>query len=1033
MITEVKRDRVGLLWIGTREGLYLHDGHRFRKFQHEPGQPSSMASNGVRSLHEDALGRLWVGTNSAGLSQVDRARWTFRHFRHDSADPGSLSHDSVLALADAEDGRLWVGTQSGLDLFSPDTGRATRTPLVPGGGAEHIESLHRDSAGTLWVGTRGQGLFRRRAGERGFTHVPLEAGSPGARHVVSLAEDGAGGTWVGTRDGLHRLLPGAPAVRRAVLSPPEVAAAISDVTALEPDGQGRLWVGTFGAGLFRVDTATGMVRAADLVPGAPGRARRIDQGALELDGRGGLFIGTFGEGLFHTSLRPSAFQAFRAAEPGRGSGLSSEDVWAVLPDGEGQLLVGSFGGGVDRLTVETGQVEPLRLTVPSGASLTDVVSLLRTRDGALWVGLMQGVYRQESSTGRSRLYRELGGGPRAAPDTVSALLEDSRGRLWLGTGGNGLHLYRPGTDDFLAFQHAPANPRSLSDDSILVLMEDHGGRLWVGTRSGGLNVCAAQGDTLDCERQLSGPGPGLGRSPITSLLEDSSGAVWVGTAGDGLHRLRLDAAGKPEHLSVWTRGEGLIDEHVMALARAPDGAIWVATRGGLSRHDVVSGHFENYSVNDGLPTAAFNVKAATQLGGRLYWGTAKGVVALDPSVRPERGPPPPLIVTAIEGLEPEARPTRPVWELSELEVPWHQPFSLEFAVLDYERTDAEYAYRLSADGAWRPLGGRSQLTFHTLPPGEHLLQLRGRGPGLEWSETRSLTLFVLPPLWQRNDVRFGALGLAVLILVSGLVWRTRFLERRNEELRRLQAEREQALEEARSSRDHMRRLTMRLEAAKEEERKHLARELHDEFGQALTAVKLNVGLVAATARLTGPLAARLPDAIALVERLITQVRALSVDLRPPQLDELGLAEALESYLRAAARRGGVDIVFTAAAPLPSLGVERDIVIFRVIQEAVTNALRHAEARRIDVRLESTRTAIRLQVRDDGKGFSADSVLASGTSRSFGLFGMGERVRDMGGRLEVKSQPGEGTCVQAEVPLAVEEHPKEETHARVADG
>ncbi|MFP2929927.1 sensor histidine kinase [Pyxidicoccus sp. 3LG] len=86
-----------------------------------------------------------------------------------------------------------------------------------------------------------------------------------------------------------------------------------------------------------------------------------------------------------------------------------------------------------------------------------------------------------------------------------------------------------------------------------------------------------------------------------------------------------------------------------------------------------------------------------------------------------------------------------------------------------------------------------------------------------------------------------------------------------------------------------------------------------------------------------------------------------------------------------------------------------------------------------MRLESTRTAIRLQVRDDGKGFSASSVLASGTSRSFGLFGMRERVRDLGGQLEVKSQPGEGTCVQAEVPLAVEEHPKEEMDARAADG
>ncbi|MCI0671983.1 MAG: ATP-binding protein, partial [Myxococcaceae bacterium] len=159
----------------------------------------------------------------------------------------------------------------------------------------------------------------------------------------------------------------------------------------------------------------------------------------------------------------------------------------------------------------------------------------------------------------------------------------------------------------------------------------------------------------------------------------------------------------------------------------------------------------------------------------------------------------------------------------------------------------------------------------------------------------------------------------------------------------------------------------------------------------------------------------------------------SIDLRPPQLDELGLVAALENYLKAVAQRSGVDLVFTSAASLPSLGVARDIVVFRVIQEAVTNALRHADARRIDVRLEAAGHAIRLEVRDDGKGFAAEEVLAGSTSRSFGLFGMQERVRDLGGRFEVTSRAGEGTRVVAEVVIAVEDPSTEDVHARAADG
>ncbi|MCY1021553.1 ligand-binding sensor domain-containing protein [Pyxidicoccus sp. MSG2] len=1033
-ITEVLLDRVGLLWIGTREGLFLHDGHRFRRFQYEPGNSASLTSDEVRTLHEDAHGRLWVGTMNGGLSLADRAHWSFQHFRHDASNPESLPHDAIFALEDAEGGRLWVGTRAGLAVLDPATGRATRTPLVPGGGGEFVLALRRDRAGTLWVGTLGRGLFRRRAGESTFEHVATDANSGAAQDIFSLAEDGAGGLWVGAREGLYRMLPGTSSLHPVPLSPPEVASKLFNITELEPDGRGTLWIGSFGAGLFRMDTATGEVHAERLPSDGPGYEQRIDEGTLELDPAGGLFIGTFGMGLFHASLRPDIFQTFRGKGTDGTHGLANEDVWAVLSEGDSHLLVGSFGGGVDRLDVATGQVEPLNVPVPSDEDWKGVLCLLRTRDGALWVGLTQGAYRLEPGTGRLHLYRHaFGQGRDQAPGYVNSLLQDSKGRVWLGSASEGIHLYRPDTDDFLAFRHDAGDPRSLSDDSISTLMEDRRGRLWIGTQSGGLNICTVEADRLDCVRLGPQTTPRLGHFFVSALLEDPEGSVWVGTVGGGLQRLWLDAAGLPARADHWTQDEGLIDNHVMALARAPDGALWAGTRAGLSRLDVATGTFENHGPSDGLPTGTFNRAAVSRLGGRLYWGTAKGVVALEPLVRPRKGPPPPLVITSVEGLESPALPTRPAWELSSLDVPWRQPFTLEFAVLDYGRSDAKYEYRLSAEGAWLPLSTRNHLTFHALPPGEHQLQVRGRSPGQPWSETRPLTLRVAPPFWQRNDVRFGALAGTLLVFIAGLAWRTRFLEQRNQALRELQAEREQALRQAQASREHMRRLNMRLEAAKEEERKHLARELHDEFGQALTAVKLNLGLVAATARPSGPLAGRLPDAISLIDRLIGQVRSLSLDLRPPQLDELGLVAALENYLAGVAQRSAVELVFTSASSLPSLGVERDIVIFRVIQEAITNALRHARARRLEVRLESAGQAIRLEVRDDGRGFAAEEVLAGGAPGSFGLFGMQERVRDLGGRFEVTSRLAEGTRVVAEVPMARDENSMEENHASGADG
>lgn len=207
-----------------------------------------------------------------------------------------------------------------------------------------------------------------------------------------------------------------------------------------------------------------------------------------------------------------------------------------------------------------------------------------------------------------------------------------------------------------------------------------------------------------------------------------------------------------------------------------------------------------------------------------------------------------------------------------------------------------------------------------------------------------------------------------------------------------------------AGRNRARTLSRQLLRVEEAERKRLAQELHDELGQGLTAVKLNLCLTAAGG-------GRMKDSVAAIDALIARVRALSMGLRPPQLDELGLVPALQSHLQWTARTCGVEIVVDAAPSLPSLG-DQAIVAFRVAQGAVTNALRHSDARKIEVRLEPAGSGVRLEVRDQGKGFDPETVRRNRCT--FGLFAMQERVRDLGGRFEVRSRPGEGTVVTAEI-------------------
>ena len=208
-------------------------------------------------------------------------------------------------------------------------------------------------------------------------------------------------------------------------------------------------------------------------------------------------------------------------------------------------------------------------------------------------------------------------------------------------------------------------------------------------------------------------------------------------------------------------------------------------------------------------------------------------------------------------------------------------------------------------------------------------------------------------------------------------------------------------------------LHQKLEATKEEERRALSRELHDELGQTLTALKLRLQMVrAAPGALAG---APQVDPVALVDDLIARVRRISVDLRPPLLDEVGLVSALRVYLDGQAAVSGLTITLAAdEAGVQRLPSDLEIVCFRVVQESITNALRHARAARIDVRIARTGNHVSLSVRDDGRGFDPATLDEASSRGHLGVVGMQERVRARDGRFVLTSAPGAGTTVAVEL-------------------
>ncbi len=244
------------------------------------------------------------------------------------------------------------------------------------------------------------------------------------------------------------------------------------------------------------------------------------------------------------------------------------------------------------------------------------------------------------------------------------------------------------------------------------------------------------------------------------------------------------------------------------------------------------------------------------------------------------------------------------------------------------------------------------------------------------------------------------LGLAV---AAGSIYRISRLEKKSE----MQRDRAEAAER------ELRSLSQQLVKAQEEERRSISRELHDEVGQMLTAQRMEIrNLKTLRSAPEEQFLSHLEATAQLSEEALRAVRSLAMGLRPSMLDDLGLGPAVEWQAREFSRRFGVPVTVQLEGPLDTLPDQHRTCVYRVVQEALTNCARHAKAKEIRVSVHGSDNGLAITVHDDGVGFSA----AECRGRGLGLIGIEERVRELGGRFSIFSQPGKGTVLSAEVPL-----------------
>ena len=941
----------------------------------------------ISSIAQTPDGYLWLGTEF-GLLRFDGVRavpWKPPAGEHLPND-----NNFVRALLAARDGTLWIGTFQGLASWKD----GKLTPYADLAGRD-VAGLLEDREGTVWVGAS-YPTGRLCAIRSGNTQCYGDDGRFG-HYMGALYEDRAGNLWVGSQTGLWRWKPGPPK--------PYPVPKGTEVSGLTEDGRGTLLIAGQGGVKQLVDEKAEPYSL-------PGIERELEPDRLLRDRNGGLWIATHSRGLVH--VHQGKTDEFAEAD-----GLSGDTIDNLFEDREGNIWVATVNG-LDRFrdfAVPT-------ISRKQGLSSALMWSVLAGRDGSLWLGSADGLNRWKG--GQVTIYRRQNG---LADDSADSLFQDDLGRIWVSTLQGVAYLEG---DRFVPVRAVPGGV-------VHSIAGDGAGNVWIGDQNQGLFHLRG-GSVVE---RVPWAGLGHNNAAMTLLLDPVNGGLWLGFWSGGVAYFQ-----NGQVRASYAASDGLGKGHVMGLRFDPDGTVWASTEGGLSR--IKNGHVATLTSNNGLPcdtvhwmmeddshsvwlymacglvriarpeldawaadpkrpvhaavfdssdgvrsqavASVYNPNVSKTADGKLWFSTWDGVSVIDPRHLPFNKLPPPVHIEKIVADD----------KTYEVANGMRLPAQVRNLTIDYTALSlvvpekVHFRYKLEGqEKDWREVVNDREVQYTNLPPKHYKFRVIACNNSGVWNEEGAALDFVIPPAWyQTNWFRAACVAAFLALLWAAYQLRVRQLAYQ---------------------------FNMRLDE-RVAERTRVARDLHDTLLQSFQALlplfqvgikKLPEGAV--DSRKTLQLALdRASDAIGEGRDAIKGLR-----MSTTEKNDLAMAIRTIGEEFAAGENGQNSISFqllVEGTPLNLHPILRDEV-YRLATEALRNSFRHADAKNVEVEIRYDEKYFRLRVRDDGKGIPSDVLSRDGREGHYGLPGMRERAKLVGGKLTIWTEMDSGTEIELVIPGA----------------
>ena len=970
-ITAIEQTPDGYLWVGTPKGLARFDGQRFRLFKTESSPELRDAR--ISNLLTDREGTLWIGTLDGNL--VLRKGNRFEPVqppvplpldRDKKRPPGSWlwgSHRELIA--DGEGSIWWQVTGRGIARLRAGSWTVfTATNGLPTG---TIQQLVCDGKGRVWIAVNGR--LHCFCDDR---WNPIQSALPLSGAAAVLAPAAKGGLWVAETEVSWPVDGGQ--VRRLAdreWQPPTLTIAPmhhpywAGVSSLHEDRTGHLWVGSSAAGLCYFD-AKGQWH--ELKPQTSLAQRFVSVSCLFEDHQGSIWVGT-DSGLYRVTPHLLTMLPILT---------SGEQTYTTCATRDGAVWVGTETAGVFRF--EEGKFKVVG--GDWGTGTPQIFSLFQDSRTNLWAGTSRGLFWLQGSG-----FRRVAGSLQT--NWISAIFEDRAGCMWFGTTSG---LFSCHDRAFTAYA-PPVDIRSIAEDGT--------GNLWIGTIGSGL-FRLLPGKPRTLSRVTEFP-----TSDARALFCDQTGTLWVGGWGSGLFRRDKNA------FQNFTTADGLASDRIISISNDNEGRLWLCSNNGII--GFAPEILQNYVRGQSHPLLWLRLSSAQGLANRLCsgWGqpaltrTSDGclwvpnmeqMAVFDPAKIRSKSTGPSVLLEAVmaDGKEMSFTPLETLRSASGT-----RRFEFHFTATDLLEPQAlRFQYKLEGmDRDWVDAGNQRVAYYSQLPPGEYKFRVMVGEGYSQWHETAvPLRLEVLPRFWERRWIQIlGATLLAASIGGSFMLKERRKLQRRWE--------------------------WAEMQNAVEKERMRIARDIHDDLGSSLTHIALLSELAQSDFDQPKQAKAHIDEIFTTARRVTRSVDEIvwAID---PKNDSLEMSLAyIYNVAQENLRTGGINCRLELPETLPVRAFSSSVRhhLYLAVCEALNNIIKHAAASEVRLRVNVAADCLMVIIADNGRGFAIpDAASASPPPPAIrgghGLRNMMHRLKAVGGRCELESQPGHGTVVRFVLPL-----------------